>query len=219
MDNKPTVLYSAGTYGAYLLHVLNHNKIPISEAFHPHSIEYKYTNHNFKNHHLTLEQQVNTPVIKITYDNNDISLINRNKWTKVKGHLEEQSKKTYPNNINKELYTMAIHICLLLDENNHFRRLDNKNNFEFKFNWFLTDSETWLKNITNCCKRFNIAIDETYFVDSHKNFLQGQQDILKKHKENNDIIAKSNKLGNLYFLKHKTNFDEKEFNKLNKEIV
>ena len=214
MDNKPTVLYSAGTYGAYLLRVLNHNVIRASEAYHHSVIFYKYTQKNFNQHHTVKEGEIDTPVIKITYDDDDISLINRNKWTKVKGHLEEQSQKMFPNNPNKELYIMAVHICLLLNPNNHSRYLEKNNNFEFKFKWFLSGIDIWLKKIMRCCERFNIPYNEQYFTESHKKFLVGQQDILDKNNENNDLIAKSKKIGDLYFKKYHLHFRENLFDKL-----
>jgi hypothetical protein len=124
--------------------MLNLNKIIASESYHTEPTEYLYTQPNRSDHHLVREEDIDSAVIKITYTDQDVDLINRNKWTKVTGHLKEQAIATFPNNKNKELYTMAIHKCNLLDNDNQFKKIIKKDTIEIKFNWFLGDLNVWL---------------------------------------------------------------------------
>ena len=123
MHNKPTLLYSAGCYGAFCLQMLNLNRIIPSQSYHDQAVDCQYTQDNRPDHHLVSEKDIESPIIKITYIDDDVDLINRNKWTKVENHLKEQALATFPNNKNKELYTMAIHKCNLLHEDNQFKKL------------------------------------------------------------------------------------------------
>ena len=218
MHDKATLLYTAGSYGSFLLNILNKNEISPSEYYHDKHIDYKFTNGNIYNHHLLKEHDLTNTVIKITYTDNDISLINRNKWHKVQNHLQEQSLKTFPNNKNKELYSMAIHVCNLLDKNNHFRKIENYNNIEVKFNWFLEDFNSWLKNFGNVFKKLDIPFDSSLLERQHIIFNKSQQNILKQEKYGNDLISKSYKLAKKYFLKYNTEYSEMYFDNIYKSL-
>ena len=82
--DKPTVLYTAGSYGAFLNNVLNEQNVTANESYHTVNYNRKETNTtpNFTKHHVLKEDDIDGPVIKITYSDGNIAMINRNKWTK-----------------------------------------------------------------------------------------------------------------------------------------
>jgi len=170
------------------------------------------------NHHIMSEKDINGHVTKITYTDDDIDLINRNKWTKVQGHLDEQSIKTFPNNSNRNLYTMAIYKCDLLDKTNHFKSIEKNSNLEVKFKWFLQSMEQWLINFGNIFKALSIQINENKIKEYYNIFTRSQQEILEQHSQSNDLIAKSNQLGKMYFDRHGNEYNELYFDKLCKEL-
>lgn len=212
--DKPTLLYTAGSYGAFLLFVLNQNEITVGESYHNKAIVYRNTNENIDNHHLIDENVVGHKVIKITYQDNDISLINRNKWHKVTGHLESQASATFPNNPNKELYTMAIHVCNLLDKNNHFRAMQNNQNIEFKFEWFLQDFDSWVSTFGKTFQKMQVAMDLNLLRSQFDAFNQSQRAILQAEQNANDLISRSYSLAKKYFSKYNNQYSELYFNEI-----
>ena len=214
MHKKPTLLYSAGCYGAFCLQMLNLNEIVSAEFYHDQPIDYRYTQNNRPDHHLVGEENIESPIIKITYTDDDIDLINRNKWTKVENHLKEQALATFPNNKNKELYTMAIHKCNLLDKDNQFKKIIKKDTVEIKFNWFLHDLEGWLLVFYNVFERLQIPAKHEYLKNCYAVFHAGQKSILKAHQEKDDLIEQSNQLAEIYFKKHGNEYSEFYFDQI-----
>ena len=212
--NKTTLLYAAGCYGEFTFRFLNQFKTVPSLSYNAHGQSPTFTEKYRGDHHLISEEEIEGHVTKITYTNLDIDLINRNKWTKVKGHLLEQSKKTYPNNKNNEIYAMAIYKCLLLDTNNHFKKIYKEGNLEIKFSWFLENTEQWIKNFSKIFNELKITIKEKTIIEYHDIFFQGQKEILQEHETKNDLVYLSNKIGQLYFDQYKTNFSEKKFDEI-----
>jgi hypothetical protein len=210
---KTNLLYPAGCYGEFTFRMLNLKETTSSLSYNAH-IEPVYTEKYNANHHLEKEQNINGHVTKITYTDADIDLINRNKWTKVKGHLEEQAIRTFPDNSNRELYTIAIYKCDLLNQNNHFKKLENPSNLEIKFNWFLSNCENWLFNFGNIFKSLFIPITDNKLEDYYNIFSTSQQSIIKQHQENNDLIAEANIFGEKYFKKYGCDYNELYFNEM-----
>jgi hypothetical protein len=203
MHKKPTLLYSAGCYGAFCLQMLNLNEIMPSHSYHNQLTDYRYTQTNRPDHHLINEKDIDSLVIKITYTDDDVDLINRNKWTKVENHLKEQALVTFPNNKNNELYTMAIHKCNLLDKDNQFKKIIRKDTVEIRFSWLFYDLENWLLEFYNIFERLQIPVRHVYLKNCYDIFHMSQAPILKAHQEKNDLIEQSNQLANIYFQKHK----------------
>jgi len=216
--DKTTLLYTAGSNGEFTFRFLNQFKINPNISYTAWDEPPKFTEKYRGDHHLIREEDVDGHVTKITYNDENIDLINRNKWTKVKGHLEEQSKKTYPNNKNKEIYTIAIYKCLLLDKNNHFKKIYKENNIEIKFSWFFQSFKDWMKNFSNVFEKLNIPIKEEIILEYYNAFNVGQKEILDKHNSSNDLIFLSNKLGQSYFEKYQTNFSEQKFDEIYNNI-
>jgi hypothetical protein len=216
--DKTTLLYTAGSNGEFTFRFLNQFKINPNISYTAWDEPPKFTEKYRGDHHLIREEDVDGHVTKITYNDENIDLINRNKWTKVKGHLEEQSKKTYPNNKNNEIYTMAIYKCLLLDKNNHFKKIYKENNIEIKFSWFFQSFKDWMKNFSNVFEKLNIPTKEEIILEYYNAFNVGQKEILDKHNRSNDLIFLSNKLGQNYFEKYQTNFSEQKFDEIYNNI-
>lgn len=214
MRNKPTLLYSAGCYGGFCIQMLNLHKIIPSQAYHERQVNYRYTQKNRPDHHLIDEQNVKSPIIKITYMDQDADLINRNKWTKVDNHLKDQALATFPNSKNKELYTMAIHKCNLLDEHNQFKKIIKQDTIEIKFSWFLLDLEEWLLQFYDIFERCEIPVEQEYLKTCHNIFRTSQEHILKAHQEKKDLIEQSNQLANTYFKKYKNEYSEFYFDQI-----
>ena len=214
---RTNLLYPAGCYGEFFFRMLNLKEttesLSYSANFNPINTE-EYNG----NHHIMSEKDINGHVTKITYTDDDIDLINRNKWTKVQGHLDEQSIKTFPNNSNRNLYTMAIYKCDLLDKTNHFKSIEKNSNLEVKFKWFLQSMEQWLINFGNIFKVLSIQINENKIKEYYNIFTRSQQEILEQHSQSNDLIAKSNQLGKMYFDRHGNEYNELHFDKLCKEL-
>jgi hypothetical protein len=214
MHKKPTLLYSAGCYGAFCLQMLNLNKIVANNSYHNQPIDYQYTQHNRPDHHLIKEEEIDCPIIKITYTDEDVDLINRNKWTKVENHLKEQAIATFPNNKNKELYTMAIHKCNLLNNDNQFKKVIKEDTLEIKFNWFLEDFDIWLLKFYKVFETLKIPTNKESLQKYFHVFNKSQEFILKAHKQKNDLIEESNKLATIYFQKYKNEYSEFYFDKI-----
>jgi len=214
MHKKPTLLYSAGCYGGFCLQMLNLNKIIANESYHTETTEYLYTQPNRSDHHLVREDDIDSVVIKITYTDQDVDLINRNKWTKVTGHLKEQAIATFTNNKNKELYTMAIHKCNLLDNDNQFKKIIKRDTIEIKFNWFLGDLNVWLSVFGDVFKKLKIPTSDQYLQNCFEIFNKSQEPIFRAHKEKNDLIEESNKLATIYFKKYKNEYSEFYFDQI-----
>ena len=214
---RTNLLYPAGCYGEFFFRMLNLKETTESLSYNAHFKPIHTEEYN-SNHHIMSEKDINGHVTKITYTDDDIDLINRNKWTKVQGHLDEQSIKTFPNNSNRNLYTMAIYKCDLLDKNNHFKSIEKNSNLEVKFKWFLQSMEQWLINFGNIFKALSIQINENKIKEYYNIFTRSQQEILEQHSQSNDLIAKSNRLGKMYFDRHGNEYNELHFDKLCKEL-
>ena len=208
--NKPTLLYTAGSYGALLLRILNQAPPIVSQAYHTHAFTPLNTEPNRQDHHLIREADINGQVIKITYTNEDVKLINRNKWQKVDGHLKEQSMKTFPNHPHREIYTMAIHVINLLGDN-HFKTVNRSDTIEFKFSNFLQPINGWCTHFKEIFDRLRIKYNEKTIKDYFKAFQEGQKDILNQHKQNNDDIFLSYMLGKEYFALYSNNYNQNYF--------
>ena len=217
MYNKPTLLYSAGCYGAFCLQMLNLNDVVAAESYHDRPIDYLYTRPNRADHHLIKEEDLDSPIIKITYTDEHADLINRNKWTKVKNHLNEQAAATFPNNKNKELYTMAIHKCNLLDKDNPFKKIVKKDTVEIKFDWFLSDLNTWSSKFKIVFEKFNIPLSGQYLQNCFEIFHKSQEHVFKAHEQKNDLIEESNKLAETYFKNYKNEYSEFYFDEIYKK--
>ena len=207
MHNLPIVIYTAGSYGNQVLRILNKNPAQKVLTYDGLQAEYQYTRPTFGGHHTSTEDDVEPPVIKVTYDDNDISLINRNKWTKVAEHLEGQANNTFPNSPNKKLYTMAIHVCNLLDTNNHFRSIQNKSTMEFPCATFRQNDSVWIENFKEIEEKFKIPHDPAHIISHYTTFQSAQQQLIHDETQASDDIAKSYELGKLYYQKHKNNYN------------
>ena len=213
MVSKPTLLYTAGSYGGLLSRIINNAPPLIAETYHSKNLDLQYTLPTRNDHHLVSENDIEGRVIKITYDNNDISLINRNKWHKVKDHLLEQSNRSYPNNPNKEIYTMAIHVCDLLGAT-LFKSIEKKETIEFKFKFFTQDLSAWKYQFGKIHNTLRIPFNNLTIAEHYDCFQKGQEIILNKHRDDNDDIAKSYKLGKKYYSVHHNHYNEDYFNQL-----
>jgi hypothetical protein len=87
MHKKPTLLYSAGCYGAFCLQMLNLNEIIANESYHNQPTDYQYTQPNRPDHHLIKEEEIDCliekEVTKYTYAlDEQLKLINREEFFK-----------------------------------------------------------------------------------------------------------------------------------------
>jgi hypothetical protein len=214
--DKTTLIYAAGCYGEFVFRFLNQfDTIPmLSYNAWTKTEPARYTKKYRGDHHLIREEDVNGHVTKITYDNSDVDLINRNKWTKVKGHLEEQSNKTYPKNKNKKIYTMAIYKCFLLDKDNHFKKIYKEGNTEIKFLWFSGNLKQWIENFSKIFNKLEISIKNKTIIEFYDIFYQSQKKIIEEHRTAKDIVYLSNKIGQVYFQKYGNNFSEDKFDEI-----
>ena len=215
---KPTILYTAGSYGGLLVRIINNAPPLIAETYHLENWNLQYTLPARRvfvgnDHHLVFENKIEGPIIKITYDNDDISLINRNKWHKIKNHLLEQANKTYPNNPNKKIYTMSIHVCDLLGST-LFKSIEKKETSEFKFKFFTQNLSVWKYQFGKLHDTLGIPLNNLALAEHYDCFQKGQEIILKKHRDDNDDIAKSYKLGKKYYSIHHNKYNEDYFNQL-----
>ena len=202
---KPWPLFTAGSYGHLLTRILNHVPPLLAENYHETIYDVKYTKKVSAYHHLVDETTIKGPVVKIIYEDDDVGLINRNKWTKVRNHLQQQSEKTFPNSPNKEIYTMAINVCNLLGPNHFKEILDNKT-IGFKFSYFLDSIEVWHQQFNILFDAFEIPRNNLLVTQYYNNFQKSQSSIMEKHLADNDDIAESFRLGkNFYNLYGKNN--------------
>ena len=215
MEQKKIIIHFVpGGYGHFLEGLLNKTlKVHEDNLSDFHWIDKTYSDIVFEKTH-DMEKESDEFHIKVTFNESNVDLINRNKWTKVKGHLEEQAIRTFPDNSNRELYTIAIYKCDLLNQNNHFKKLENPSNLEIKFNWFLSNCENWLFNFGNIFKSLFIPITDNKLEDYYNIFSTSQQSIIKQHQENNDLIAEANIFGEKYFKKYGCDYNELYFNEM-----
>ena len=202
----------------FLIQMLNLNQIMPSQSYHTQTINYRYTQPRRPDQHLINEEDVDSLIIKITYTNQNVDLINRNKWTMVENHLKEQALVTFPNNKNNELYTMAIHKCNLLDENNQFKKIIKKDTVEIKFDWFFYDLKSWLLEFYNIFERLQIPVKQVYLKNCYDILHISQAPILKAQQEKDDLIEQSNQLANIYFQKYKNEYSEFYFDQIFNKI-
>lgn len=207
-------MYPAGCYGEFIFRFLNQFDTLPHLSYQAWTEIPKHTKKHRDDHHIIKEDDVEGHVTKITYTNNNVDLINRNKWTKVIGHLDEQSEKTFPKNKNKKVYTMAIYKCLLLDDKNHFKKISIEGNTEIKFSWFLENLQKWVENFSNLFDILGISVKHESIIKFHDIFLQSQKPIMEDHKTAKDEIYLGNKLGQVYFEKHGIDFSEQKFDEI-----
>ena len=211
--DKPTLLYTAGSYGALLLRMLNGSQPLKSESYHEIPFMARNTEPNREDHHLLKDEDIDGPVIKITYTDNDVSLINRNKWQKVKGHLREQAEQSFPNHPNREIYTMAIHVCNLLGDN-HFKKISRPDTIEFKFSNFLHAENEWCACFKELFNKLGIEYNQNLIKKHFNSFLEGQKSIREQHKKNNDDISVSYIVGKEYFSLYNNNYNQIHFDNI-----
>ena len=208
--NKPTLLYTAGSYGALLLRILNQDSPMVSQAYHTYEFDTPNTEPNRPDHHLLKEADVKGKVIKITYADKDVNLINRNKWQKVDGHLEVQAMNTFPNHPHREIYTMAIHVINLLADN-HFKTVDRSDTIEFKFANFIQPIESWRMSFKEIFDRLGIEFNDNTIKDHFYAFQEGQKEILEQHRQNNDDVSLSYMVGKQYFATYGNDINQNYF--------
>ena len=212
--NKTTVLFEAGTYGQFLLKLLNLTEISITEHFEFPYITYTNTTPKRSDHHLIEEKEIKGHVTKITFDNLDSDLINRNKWTKLPKHLEEQANKAFSNDKNAKLFTIACSKINLLSPNNIFKKVANANTLEVKFKSFHYDITNFIDFFIDIFSKLNIPITKDYLERSKKNFDISQNNIIEANNKKNDLIHDGNILGQMYFDTFGNNIQTENFQKL-----
>ena len=212
--NKTTVLFEAGTYGQFLLKLLNLTEISITEHFEFPYITYTNTTPKRSDHHLIEEKEIKGHVTKITFDNLDADLINRNKWTKLPEHLEEQANKTFYNDKNAKLFTIACNKINLLSPNNIFKKVASTNTLEVKFKSFHFDIPNFIYYFIDIFSKLNIPITKDYLERSKKNFDISQNNIIEANNKKNDLIHDGNILGQMYFDTFGNNIQTENFQKL-----
>lgn len=213
MYPKPTLIYTAGTYGGIFQRVVNKDNPLVAEVYHNTQGKCEVLNPSPDNHHLLSEDEIDGPIIKITYNDSNISLINRNKWTKLAEHLPEQADMTFKKNPNSQLYVMAIHVCDLLGDNN-FKKLTKENTVEFKFDYFIGELNVWKNQFKMVMDFLKADFEDANLTAHYDAFKKGQEKIWKKHLENNDDIARSYSIGKRYFSLYNNNYVEDYFDRL-----
>jgi len=212
--SKTTVLFEAGTYGQFLIKVLNLSLLTEQTHFLLPGITYVNTTPKRADHHLIDDDELDSHVTKITFEDSDSDLINRNKWTKLPEHLDEQANLTFPKDSNSKLYTIACSKINLLDPKNFFKKIKKEQNFEFKFKYFHYDIKNYIIQVDNLFSKLKIKVSKNYLENSKKTFDNSQESIKKAHDIKNDLIHEGNKLGELYFQKFGNNIKKENFQKL-----
>ena len=211
---RTTILFEAGTYGQFLIRVLNQNDLTAQIHFSTDGLRYVNTTHKRKDHHLIDDDELDSHVTKITFEDSDADLINRNKWTKLPEHLSEQANKTFPGDHNSKLYTIASGKINLLNPKNFFKKIKKEQNLEFKFKYFHYDIIDYTNHMDDLFSKLKIQVSKDYIENSKKIFDIGQESVLRAHDSQNDIIHDGNKLGELYFQKFGNNIHIDNFKKL-----
>ena len=198
--NKTTILFEAGTHGQFLLRILNLTEMSVQTHF---DIPKQYINTTPKraDHHLIDEDRVDGHVTKITFTDADADLINRNKWTKLPKHLEEQADKTFYNNKNAKLFTIACNKINLLNPANIFKKIKNKETLEVNFTNFHTKPTEFTDFFSELFSKLKIKITKDYLEECKSIFDFSQTTIIEAHNKQNDLIHDGNKLGETYFKK------------------
>ena len=212
--SKTTVLFEAGTYGQFLIKVLNLCVLTEQTHFLLPGIIYVNTTPKRVDHHLIDDNELDSHVTKITFEDSDSDLINRNKWTKLPEHLDEQANLTFPKDPNSKLYTIACSKINLLDPKNFFKKIKKESNFEFKFKYFHYDITNYTIQVDNLFSKLKIQVEKNYLENSKKTFDKSQEFIKKAHDFKNDLIHEGNQLGALYFQKFGNNIQKENFQKL-----
>tara|TARA_R100000081_G_C4774447_1_gene147668 strand:+ start:108 stop:752 length:645 start_codon:yes stop_codon:yes gene_type:complete len=212
--SKTTVLFEAGTYGQFLIKVLNLCVLTEQTHFLLPGIIYVNTTPKRADHHLIDDNELDSHVTKITFEDSDSDLINRNKWTKLPEHLDEQANLTFPKDPNSKLYTIACSKINLLDPKNFFKKIKKESNFEFKFKYFHYDITNYTIQVDNLFSKLKIQVAKNYLENSKKTFDKSQESIKKAHDIKNDLIHEGNQLGALYFQKFGNNIQKENFQKL-----
>ena len=203
---KTTLIYEAGCYGEFVFNLLNLREIKPEIRYNAHGFD-PINTHPFRHdHHLLSENDVKGHVTKITYTDKYIDLINRNKWTKVTGGIENFTSQKFPEHINKTLFAIAIGKINLLDSANKFKKILRADTLEIKFESFFFEKSRWITNFANLLEKLGIKVNISYLEECHTIFSKSQEKLIKFNKE--DTIFLGNKLGDYYYQKHGTNIDQ-----------
>ena len=196
------------------MRILNLTEMSVQTHF---DLPKQYTNTTPKraDHHLIDEDRVDGHITKITFTNDNADLINRNKWMKLPKHLEEQANKTFFNDKNAKLFTIACNKVNLLNPNNIFKKINNKNTVEVKFMDFHLNSTEFINLFLEIFLRLKIKVTKEYIQQSKEIFDISQSQILEAHNQKkNDLIYDGNKLGEIYFKTFGNNIKTENFQKL-----
>ena len=195
------------------MRILNLTEISIQTHF---DLPKEYINTTPKraDHHLIDEDYVDGHITKITFTNDDADLINRNKWTKLPEHLKDQANNTFVGNKNAELFTIACNKINLLNPNNIFKKIKNKETLEIKFKTFHLGTIEFVTFFLELFSKLKIKVTKNYLEQCKSMFDISQENILKENNNKNDLIHEGNKLGELYFKTFSNDIKTENFEKL-----
>ena len=209
---KTTLIYEAGCYGEFTFNLLNLQDIKPGTRYNAHTFTPTYTGDFLTNHHLVKEHEVSGHITKITFENKHVDLINRNKWTKVTGGMEHFTSQSFPEHTNKSILAIAIGKINMLNENNHFKSMENKDNLELKLDNFFLDCEEWILSFGNMLDVLKIPHQPQYLRKCYDTFMISQEKILNS--KSNDEIGLGNLLGQFYFERYGTDVNQVRLEKM-----
>lgn len=211
MDQKKIIIHFVpGSYGHFLKGLLCKSlKMPNNNVSDFHWI----SNTDIIDTSHDLEKESKNFIIKITYSENDVDLINRNKWKKWPHNFEQSKQEAFlsSNDIDestKEIVTKSYFRSYLLKDMINWNNKVNGQTVEIPFNFFLLKKEEWITYASKIFEQCQIDYDVDYIQTAYSIFQSTQNSIINDHYENKlkewkdkDIIEKSNLVSNFYFYK------------------
>jgi len=212
MEQKKIIIHFVpGGYGHFLEGLLNKTlKVHEDNLSDFHWIDKTYSDIVFEKTH-DMEKESDEFHIKVTFNESNVDLINRNKWIKWPQNFEQSKQEAFPNSnnideITKEIVTKSHFRSYLLKDMDNWNKKVNEQTITIPFNFFLLKKEEWIMEASKIYDRCQIDYDIDYVQKAYSIFQNTQSTILTDDHENKlkewkdkDTIEKSNIISDFYF--------------------
>ena len=203
---KYHVHFKGGSYGNFLILMLSNTKFDLQSK----ATDYHYPFNNENKWHRSHSEvvQIHPNNIKIAYDESDIDLIFRLKWSKTAQDLQVQMEKWNGKSVDdttKKIVTASWYKLHLYQDREYWNR-PTRNTFFINFKTFWLPKEQYIGAWQRIFTGLNLPFDQAHCESLYEHFNRTQAVFLQNK---TDWILQSINLCNAYM--KKPNFDAKKY--------
>ncbi len=203
---KYHVHFKGGSYGNFLILMLSNTKFDLQSK----ATDYHYPFNNENKWHRSHSEvvQIHPNNIKIAYDESDIDLIFRLKWSKTAQDLQIQMEKWNGKSVDdttKKIVTASWYRLHLYQDREYWNR-PTRNTFFINFKTFWLPKEQYIGAWQRIFTGLNLPFDQAHCESLYEHFNKTQAVFLQNK---TDWISHSIDLCNAYM--EKPNFDTQKY--------